>query len=164
MSNEATVGELFELAIAAEQMAERLYRGLELKFAHCQEAADFWGRYAKEEDGHARSLERLQNTLSQEQLFALADPLMLETMRKTAQLPTENILANVKNLDDAYQLATEAEASETNAVFEFLVTHFSTDEHARAFLRTQLRDHVDVVARFPMRFKSVIERQEIKAK
>jgi len=164
MSSEATMNELFGLAIAAERVAEKIYCGLETRFAHCQEAADFWRLYAKEEDEHARSLERLQSTLSQEQLSVLADPLMLENMRKTTQLSVESIVANIKNLDDAYRLATEAESSEINAVFEFLITHFYEDEQARVFLRTQLGDHINVAARFPVRFKSAVERQEIEAK
>ncbi len=46
MSDKATIAELFELAIGAEKIAETLYRGLEAKFAHHPEIADFWCFYA----------------------------------------------------------------------------------------------------------------------
>ncbi len=163
MSNEATIGELFEAAIAAERVTEKLYLGLEVKFTHCQEAADFWMRYAKEEEGHARWLERIRNAATPEQLSAPADPFMLEDVRKTTQLSIEHVLAGIKTLEDAYRLVTEVETLETNAVFEFLITHFAEDEKALAFLRTQLKDHMDVAAKFPMRYKSILERQGVKA-
>ncbi len=59
MSNNATIAELFDLAIAAEQACEALYHGLADRFAHHPAVADFWTAYADEEAGHARWLERL---------------------------------------------------------------------------------------------------------
>ncbi len=163
MPDKATIGELFEWAIATERMSEKFYRGLATMFAHCPEAAEIWKLYAQEEAGHARSLEHLCNTVPPAQLNEPADPVMVDHARQAAQLSVESLLANVRNLDDAYRLATEAETSETNLVFEFLITHFSADERARSFLRTQLKEHMNMAARFSTRFKSIIERQEVRA-
>lgn len=164
MPDQATVAELFELAIAAERTAEDLYRGLAVRFVHHREVADFWGEYAAEEAGHAQWLERLRDSLSPEQLSAPADPLMLRNARRLRQFSVENALQGIRNLEDAYQLVNELENSEINVVFEFLITNFSSDEKAQSFLRSQLREHVARLAReFPTQFKGVVVRQSIEA-
>lgn len=164
MSNKAMVADLFELAIAAEKAMEELYRGLEAKFAHHQEVADFWGKYAAEEARHARWLERLRDTSSPEQLSAPADPFMLKDARKILQFSIENRLKKIKNLEDAYQLVNELENSETNAIFEFLITNFSSDKETQSFLRSQLRDHIaNLTIEFPTQFKGTARRQAVKA-
>lgn len=164
MPNEATVAELFDLAIAAEKAAEALYRGLEAKFAHHQEVADFWGKYAAEEAGHAKWLERLRDTSGPGQLSALADPHILKDARKVLQFSVENRLREIKNLEDAYQLAHELESSETNAIFEFLITNFASDEETQSFLRSQLKEHIAMLTvGFPTQFQSAVRRREIRA-
>ncbi len=163
MSDEATVATLLKLAIAAERASEALYRGLETRFAHHPQAADFWGRYAREEAGHTRWLERLQGSLSAEQLSAPADPTMLRDVHKALQFSVEHALKGVRNLEDAYQLASEVESAETNAVFEFIITNFATDERTAPFLRAQLSGHVDqIMIEFPAQFDAKM-RREIKA-
>ena len=164
MPNEATVAELFEMAVTAEKAAEALYRWLEAKFAHYQEVADFWGKYAAEEAGHARRLEHLRDRLSPGQLSAPADPRILKDARKILQFSVENTLRAIRNLEDACQLVHELESSETNAVFEFLITHFSSDEETQSFLRSQLKDHIArLTVGFPTQFQSAMRRQEAKA-
>ncbi len=163
MSGKATVDKLFEMAIAAERAGEALYRGLETKFAHHQPAASFWASYAKEEAGHARWLERLQDRLSMEQLSAPADPKVLQEAHKALQFSVEHALKGVGNLDDAYQLASELENAETNAVFDFLITTFPDDEQTAPFLRAQLRGHVGkIMIEFPAQF-DLQARREVKA-
>ena len=164
MSEEATVGELFELAIAAEKTAEKLYRGLGARFAHHEEVADFWRSYAAEEAGHAKWLKRLREGLDAGRLSAPADPVTLENARQVLQFSVENTLQEIENLEDAYQLANELENSETSAIFEFLITNFSSDEETQSFLRAQLRDHVArLMIDLPTQFKSVVVRRGIKA-
>jgi rubrerythrin len=158
------IRDLFDLAISAERAAEALYRGLEAKFAHHPEVAAFWSRYAEDEDGHARWLERLKASLDAEQLEAPADPVMAESLRRLLDVPIEDRLAEVEDLEDAYQLVNELEHSETNAVFEFLITHFASEQTTPAFLRAQLRDHVTrLMVDFPIQFQTAEARHEIKA-
>ena len=164
MSNKATMGELFELAIAAEKAAEELYRGLELKFSHHPEIAGFGKEYAAEETGHARQLEDIRDTLSPDQLSAPADPRQLKYARRVLQSPVEKKLKCVNNLEDAYQLAHELESSETNAIFEFLITDFAVAREAHSFLRSQLGEHIArITTEFPARFGDVTERLAIEA-
>jgi len=164
MSNNDTVAKLLELAIGAEKAAEKLYRQLEAKFAHHQDVADFWRGYAAEEAGHARWLEKLRDRLSPAHLSAPADPIMLKDAYRLAQFSTENALKQIKNLEDAYQLVNELENSETNVVFEFLITNYSSDTEAQSFLRSQLKDHISrLVVEFPARFRHRASRQATRA-
>jgi len=164
MSDTKTTAELFKLAIAAEEAAEELYLGLKAKFAHQPEIADFWREYAREEVGHACWLESVRDKSSPEQLSAPADPSILNDARKLLRFSPQHALEEIKNLEDAYQLANELENSEINVVFEFIITNFSSDESAGSFLRAQLRDHIArLVTEFPARFTSAASRQAVKA-
>ena len=158
-----TIAALVELAISLEKSAAEIYRWLELKFAHQQEVVDFWKRYAAEEDMHAQWLERLRDRLGPGKLSAPADPLMLKEARSILQ-SSAGKLSRIKNLEDAYQLVNELENSETNAIFEFLISNFSEDEKTQRFLRAQLREHIArLMIDFPIQFSNASARREIKA-
>lgn len=164
MPNDATVNELFELAIVAEKSAEELYRGLEAKFSHCPEVANFWREYADEEARHARGLERIRDGLKAEQLAALAEPQMLEDARKAAQFSVEGALVGIKNLEDAYQLVSDVENSETNAIFEFLIMDHAEADESRSFMRAHLREHIGkLMTGFPVQFQGRSNRLSVKA-
>ena len=71
-------------------------------------------------------------------------------------MASETRLEGIKTLEDAHQLATELENSETNAIFEFMIVNFSTDELAKShqFLRTQLSTHIARLENdFPIAFR-----------
>lgn len=165
MSNKSTIARLLELAIAAEKAAEELYRGMETKFAHHEDVADFWREYADEEVMHAAWLERLRDSLTPERLSAPADPGVMEEAHQALQVPVKRRMQDVHDLDDAYQLAHELENSETNAVFGFLIDNFAEDKKAQVFLRSQLQDHIGKLAiNFPIQFRQASVRKQIKAK
>lgn len=164
MSNTETVANLFEMAIAAEGIAEQLYRGLAPKFAHHPDVADFWSRYAAEEAGHARWLEHLWGTIDLQQLEAVADGSIVRQAHKLLQFSPESALRQIKTLEDAHQLVSELENSELNVIFEFLITNFSSDKTAQAIVRTQLREHIArLITEFPARFKHPASRQAVDA-
>ncbi len=142
MTETATVAELFQLAIAAERAAEALYYGMADQFATLPEVAAFWQRYAREESNHAAWLIRFREELPKPTLEEPADPEALKQAHQALKHSLDAPLANVTNLDEAYQLASDLENGETNAVFEFIITHFAQDREAQAFLRAQLRDHI----------------------
>ena len=154
MAQGTTVADLFALAITAETSAAELYRGLAAKFAQHSDVAEFWQRYVTDEISHARWLARLQGDVSVERLAARADPVILENARRAANVSVETLLADVHNLADAYELVNDLENSETNVVFDFLVSSFPTDQEVLSFLRAQLSEHVDrLVTAFPERFR-----------
>lgn len=159
-----TLGELLELAIRLEQSTETLYRGLEARFGHHPEIAAFWAQYAKEEAAHARWLGILRERMSTDHLSHPADQRMFEAAQELLRVPPERLLEGVKNLEDAYRLVTDLENSETNAIFEFLISDPAMAEESRVFLRSQLHEHIGrLMTGFPETYASPASRMSIKA-
>jgi rubrerythrin len=153
--------ELFETAIAAERVAEGIYRQMAIKFSHRPEIAEFWEAYAAAEADHARTLQNLRAGLSPETLENTVDAGMMNAAYRALQGGEKKI--DIADLQEAYELASELESGETNAVFEFLITHFSEDKKARIFLRSQLKSHVSqLMLQFPEKFGGASIRKEIK--
>lgn len=165
MPKSATVNDLLELAIALERATDAFYRGLALLFAHEVEVERFWRHYADAEAGHARWMENLRAQLDEEKLLKPADPEMVKKARERLKALPENLLAGINTLEEAYQAAVEIENSETNTIFEFLITDFALTSKSGEFLRAQLHSHVDELAKaFPSPFQSSVRRAGIKAK
>lgn len=165
-NNTETVGNLFEYAIELERAAENLYRKLEEKFSLYPEVALFWNHYADEESGHASYLERIRDGVDTDRLSSQADGVILQKVRQCLDMASNVGLGKIKTLEDAHQLATELENSETNAVFEFMIINFSTDELAKShqFLRTQLNVHIARLENdFPIEFRGKAIRQNVPA-
>jgi rubrerythrin len=159
-----TIAELFELSIALEHAAETFYRGLGDKFAGQPEVALFWKEYEREEAGHARFLETLLERLSADKLRHNAPSELLAAARRLLEVSPESILADVTNLEEAYQIAIETENSETNLIFEALITDFAITSQAVHFLKVQLKEHADrMVREFPPPFDSTQARLAVKA-
>jgi hypothetical protein len=164
MSQQVTVNQLFELAIALERAAEALYQGMAIRFAQAPEVAKFWRQYAAEEAGHVRRLEHIQAELSPERLSEAADAGMVEQARRLLEVSVGAQLNQIRDLEDAYQLANELESAETNAVFEFLIERFSGTEEAQSFVRAQLTTHIGkLMTEFPEAYRSRTSRLRLKA-
>jgi rubrerythrin len=161
---ETAISELFELAIALEYATEAFYRGLARMFNHEPEVALFWKQYADEEAGHARFLEDLRGKLSESKLRHLADTWMVESARQQLKNSPGQLLEGIRNLEEAYQTALEIENSETNTIFEFLITDFALTNRAGEFLREQLHSHVDKLnTSFPAEFQGRTKRLTVLA-
>ncbi len=163
-NNTETVSKLFDYAIELEKAAETLYRQMGKMFAHNHDVATFWEHYADEERGHAAYLERTKEGVDIERLSMPADGQMIKDVQKCLGAASQKRLDSVQNLEDAYQLATELENSETNAIFEFMITNFSTDELVKShkFLRTQLSSHIArLETELPSQYGSSVARQKL---
>jgi rubrerythrin len=161
---ENTIAQAFKVAIQAEHTAEKLYQGLENKFILHKEIASFWRQYALEEHRHAEWLIDLEARQNTEQLSKLADEHTLALMNAVNQFSLENALKNVKDMEDAYQLVMDVENGETNAIFQFLLTNFETDERICDFIRAQLNQHVArLSSELPTGYKSIMIRRTIQA-
>ena len=160
-----SVSDLFALAIKAEEAAEALYRGLAELFKQNVDAADFWREYAAEEREHADWLARMRDHLNAEQLAVSASLEILEYAHKALRLPVETSLASVQNLQDAYELVSDVENSETNAVFGFILEHYPINDEVLTFLQNQLEKHVSrLIYSFPIRYGSVNMRRNVPAR
>jgi hypothetical protein len=150
-----TIADLLELAITSEQQCEQFYRELGRRFSNHEPLTAFWNLYAGEEAGHARWLENLRARLDGERLAQEVNADILAKAQKSVERTPEMLVADLATLEDAYQLASEIEHEETNAVFAFLITHFTEDPQTRDFLRAQLRDHVGKLSmQFPEQYRS----------
>jgi rubrerythrin len=135
-------------------------------FGNHPEVASFWRHYADEENGHASYLERVREGVGEGRLMQRANEDILQKVRECLEQASPARLAGIKTLEDAHQLATELENSETNAIFEFIVLNFSTDELAKShsFLRTQLNTHIARLENdFPNPYRSKAARQNVLA-
>jgi rubrerythrin len=162
--NDMTVAQAFEIAIAAERAAERLFQGLEAKFAHHEDVAAFWKQYAYEEAKHAEWLEGLQARLTPERLSERVDDHVVKLLQAVMELSVEKALSGVKNLEDAYQLVNDIETGETNSIFQFLLNTFEADEQIRDFLRMQLSKHIGKLSvDLPAQYRGIPARKAIRA-
>jgi rubrerythrin len=161
---ENTISEAFNVAIQAEHTAERLYQELERKFALHEEVAAFWRLYATEEGRHAEWMKDLKTRLTVELLSAPVDERTLALMNAVNQFSLKKALKNVNDLEDAYQLVMDLENGETNAIFQFLLINFETDERIRDFIRAQLNQHIARLSiELPTGYKSIMARRAVKA-
>jgi rubrerythrin len=159
-----TVGRLFEYAIELERAPEIIYRQLEKMFSNHPEVALFWKHYADEERGHAEFLERIREGVAVDRLSLQADASMLQKVKQCLESASPKNLERIETLQDAHQLATELENSETNAIFEFMIVSFSTEELVKShqFLRTQLNVHIARLENdFPNSYKSRTARKNV---
>jgi rubrerythrin len=148
-----TIDELFDVAIKAERTAARLYRALAGLFKEQPSVAAFWMSYAGAEEQHAAWLVKTREGLSDARRRAPADPEIVENLDRVQRVSVDDLVADIETLDDAYQLASDLENSETNAIFGFIVDNFAEDADTQAFLQAQLRDHVrGLMISFPKEF------------
>ncbi len=159
-----TVEQAFDVAVGAERAAEKLFQGLETKFAHHEDLAAFWARYAFEETKHAEWLEGLKTRLTPEQLAGPVDVEALHLLRAVTGFSVEKALDGVKDMEDAYQLVNEIENGETNAIFQFLMNSFEANEETRNFLRAQLRKHITRLSdELPIAYQGALARKRVRA-
>jgi hypothetical protein len=160
-----TLGDALKIAIAAENAAARLFHGLEMKFAAYEDVALFWRGYQTDELKHAEWLAALMAKTNPQQLTEPADAHTVELMQAVSGISIEKVLAGVHDLEDAYQLVTDVENGETNAIFQFLLNHFETDRSLREFIQNQLNKHIAKLAlELPSQYKGIMARRAILAK
>jgi rubrerythrin len=162
-----TVARLFDQAIELEKSAERLYRRFGEWFADYPVVATFWKHYADEEKGHAAYLERVLTGVDASRLAKPANANMLRAVRDCLAAASLDRLGGIQTLEDAFQLATELENSETNTIFEFIVMNFSTEELAQShkFLRAQLSSHITKLQdEFPSEYQNAAARRNVMAR
>ena len=161
---DTTVSDLIGLAIQIENTCKTLYEGMEKKFVHTPEIATYWHHLANEEAGHARWLEDLCARSTADELQKKANAEVLQRAVLALKVSKFQSGKHIHNLEDAYQIANELENSETNAVFEFLITNYSGDHGTVHFLRNQLNAHMtNLQSKLPAMYQSKAARRAIKA-
>ena len=158
-----TVADHFDLAIQGEYAAQELYQGLMHLFRAHPDAVELWREFAVEETEHALTLQGILDALTPEQQSPPANTGMVLAAQQALSVPVAQHLAGVKTLEDACELVSDLENSETNAVFEFLLSHFDADNQISPFVLTQLREHIARLQTFDERLGGRYQRLKIKA-
>jgi hypothetical protein len=165
MEKTDTLGELNELTITLEHVAEATYRGLAVMFSHEPEMARFWNLLADEEAGHAHWLKGLSDSLEEHQRRKQVDSRFSEGVRALLEISPDVRLRKISNLEEALQMALDFETAETNAVFDFLISDYQLATKAREFLRNQVGVHVERLSKgLPERFRDRSARLEVAAR
>jgi len=118
-----TIASLLDLSIQGENCSRMFYEGLADRFIHEKNISDFWRNMAEDEADHIKMLDNLRKSLSNDQLNAGIDKDIFQAALENSKVNINDVLDMVKNLNDAYILATLWENSEIYRVFEYLVTN-----------------------------------------
>src|SRR5271169_2137863 len=119
------------------------YEGLARSFSFVPPVSLFWEDMMRDEVFHMQELTDIRNTLSDEQLFELADQSIINGAQNELKRFAEKLdLKGVVTLDDAYEIAYELEYSEVNTVFRAIISKFVSSESKSKFVLSQIREHV----------------------
>jgi hypothetical protein len=162
MDAETTAG-LFELAIMGETATREFYEGLAKKFSHEANIAKFWNSMAADEIADIKMLQDLKKSLTPPQLSAAVDREIFEMAFENSKIRIVDVLAMVKNLNDAYVLAQLWENSEIYRVFEFITAKFIQGSADGRFVRIHLMSHRKKLETFLLAFGDPEERKNIRA-
>jgi hypothetical protein len=149
----ATVEKLLNVALRLEAAAGRFYEGLAEGFSHCPEVAGFWRVMAAEEACHENRLAEWRAAVSAERLSQPADVKMLRMGEKLLGTSVDELLGDIRNLDDAYETTHDLESCEINAIFRFFIKEFAQDPRVIAVLMEDLDVHAErLMTEFPARY------------
>lgn len=149
----ATIERLLKVAFRLESAARQLYEGLAERFAWCSEVAQFWRAMAADEACHENRLTEWRAAMTAERLSQPVEAQMLRMGEKLLATSVAELLANVWNLDDAYETAHDLESSEINAIFRFFIKEFAQDPRIIAMLTQDLDVHAErLMTEFPAHY------------
>jgi hypothetical protein len=152
---------LFDLAELGEIASRDFYEGLAEKFRHMPTISEFWGTMAADERKHMKVLSDLRATLTPSQLSAQSEYDVLEAARENSRVRVTDVLAMVRDLNDAYVLAQLWENSEINRVFEFLVKKYLRGSDEGRLVRLDVIAHRNRLVLFKEAFGEVEKRKSI---
>lgn len=164
LDSEKTVGYVFQQAIKAEWQARCFYLKFSEMFSHISQVSSFWVEFAQDEEGHARALQKIQETLSDQQLAKAADFELLTNIKQAITSLRTISIDSINTLDDACELAHELEHSEVNSVFKVLTTEFVSQETRKKITFSQLGNHLKKLMKFTQNIGDKALRKSITAK
>jgi rubrerythrin len=160
----ATIGDLLVMGIQLEAAAQHFYEGLAEMFTHCPQVAEFWRLFATDEMVHGAQITKWREAASADRLAERADVALLEAGRRLLVPSVQERLGEVRNLDDAYEMAHDLETSETNTIFRLFITEFSQDKRIVMAMMRHLDEHVErLMAGLPTEYAARARRVEVEA-
>ena len=164
MPDKSTNADLFERAIAIEDLQGEFYKILSEKFAHNREAADFWKKLEEDEMQHTHLLESIRRTQPPDRLQVEVGPSVVSMANEILKITAEERASSIANLNDAYEQAYNQENSELNMLFKFLVREFSRSDNVRKFAMAEVENHIQKLWDFPRTLGNIEWRKSVKIK
>lgn len=149
---EKTIESLFKRAIEIEYKAAQIYEELSKMFPHVPGLAAFWQELHEDEIGHAKMLQETRELLASRQLMLQPDSKIWEDIAGIQHMLDQSLVAEVKTLDDAYELANEIESSEVNAIFQFLALECVPSDKRKVFVLSVIELHLKRLSDFSLNF------------
>lgn len=143
MTEVVTNGELFDRAIATEELARHLYLQLSKKFGDIEEIKNVWLSMADDEEKHSKELQTVKEKLSEDILNSKADKKIIEKLVSIEYITRLVDINRVLTLRDAYELAHELESTEVNNLFLFLRIQFFPEDVKKEILINHLSSHTN---------------------
>ena len=157
-----SMGEAIKACAGFEKTAALFYHQLAFRFAHLPEVAAFFTSMEKEEGEHERAVNSLYASLSPSELNEAPPKELCESVLTVSRLIEHILSVDVKNLDDAYELAHQLEFSEVNSVLKLLLTHIMPRNKKSSFKLDTVDDHQHGLLEFETRFGDRAWRKEQK--
>ncbi len=148
MNQEKTIADLFELSIKVEKMAVAIYRQMAAMFADKKPVADFFASLANDELVHVALLRESLEGLREQQLHVSAPQEMIQKIIILNKKMSVINYDEIRNLDDAYELAHEIEHSEINAIFLYLTIESVPMERRKALYNKIIDEHLNKLSAF----------------
>jgi len=152
------------LSSAIEKEMVTFYCRLRQIFSHVPEAEEFWIKLRDDEINHIIQLDRIKNSLSSDQLSALADESMIEKAERVLRELISRRWEEITNFDDAFELANEWENSEVNQVFIFLAEKYISSADRKMFIEAIVNEHLEKLISLPGSIDTPEARKRIPAK
>ena len=147
-----TVADLIESAISWEIEAQDLYRECAKSFADHPSICEFWRLMAVDESSHVALLRDVRDAMPSDRLARPLTEEELGSIRSIREELAQSRKAEVRTLDDVYELAHRFEASEINSVFHMLVLDGLDASKTSALIEAQFTEHIDRLEGFGQEF------------
>jgi len=159
-----TVADLFEVSIALGKKLRDLYGLLRKKFSHLPEAEYFWLSLQDDEISHFTQLELIRRSLKPDELNQPADEATLKRAESLLEKITAARWDSIRNLEDAYEAASDWENSEANQVFLFLAHRYIPGRERIKLVDEVIGRHLNKLMTLPDIFGDAARRREIRAR
>ena len=102
---------LFALAVKCEHKAAEMYYAFTNMFSHVSEVSAFWSKMREDEILHAAVLNSTYDSLTKAQRLLPCDKNIFNIPKQILDFFKDDLNSCINNLDDAYEMAHEAEFS-----------------------------------------------------
>lgn len=139
--SEMTLTNLLNTAIENENLAQSIYAKTRSLFSHIPEVTEFFSGMMEDELNHAKILETIRDSLTEADLRKAVNHQEWNIVKNLNQALGNMSRYQINNLDDAFEMTHELEASEINYFLIDLIGRYVSDEALRVSIITKIIEH-----------------------